>query len=77
MLARFCQPNQVMRYASAHGDIWHYCYKERRVWGTLMDIAFNRRGVVPAMVSGSGVLAASVGFSPPFRHSSLVSEIRL
>jgi hypothetical protein len=45
------RPMQVRHYASVDGDVWAYRYKEQQVWDSVMDVQFNRDGVVTAMVN--------------------------
>lgn len=46
------RPMQRRRYASVDGDVWAYRYKEQQVWDSVMDVEFNRAGVVQALVNG-------------------------
>jgi hypothetical protein len=46
------RPSQQVRYYSVDGDVWQYRYKESDVWNSLMDVQFDRNGVVQALVNG-------------------------
>jgi hypothetical protein len=46
------RPSKQVRYFSVDGDVWQYRYKENDVWNSLMDVQFDRNGVVQALVNG-------------------------
>ena len=46
------RPAKQVRYYSVDGDVWQYRYKESDVWNSLMDVQFDRNGVVQALVNG-------------------------
>ncbi len=39
-------PAEVMRSRLDEGEIWSYRYKDQGVWDSMMNVDFNRRGVV-------------------------------
>lgn len=46
------RPSKQVRYFSVDGDVWQYRYKENDVWNSVMDVQFDRNGVVQALVNG-------------------------
>lgn len=46
------RPSKQVRYYSVDGDVWQYRYKESDVWNSVMDVQFDRNGVVQALVNG-------------------------
>lgn len=46
------RPSRQVHYYSVDGDVWQYRYKENDVWNSLMDVQFDRNGVVQALVNG-------------------------
>ena len=46
------RPSKQVRYYSVDGDVWQYRYKENDVWNSVMDVQFDRDGVVRALVNG-------------------------
>jgi hypothetical protein len=50
ILRHFGRPAEVARDRVEDGEVWSYRYKEKGVWNSLMNVYFNRRGVVLRMV---------------------------
>jgi hypothetical protein len=46
VLRHFGRPAEIVRSRLDEGEIWSYRYKEQGVWDSLMNVDFNRRGVV-------------------------------
>jgi hypothetical protein len=49
ILRHFGRPAEVARDRVNDGDVWSYRYKEKGVWNSLMNVYFNRRGIVLRM----------------------------
>jgi hypothetical protein len=46
VLRRFGKPAEVVQSRLEEGEIWSYRYKEKGVWNSQMNVAFNARGAV-------------------------------
>jgi len=49
ILRHFGRPAEVSRDRVNDDEVWSYRYKEKGVWSSLMNVYFNRRGIVLRM----------------------------
>ena len=49
VLRHFGRPAQASRAGVGDDEVWSYRYKEQGVWDSLMNVYFNRRGIVVRM----------------------------
>jgi len=49
ILRHFGRPAEVSRDRASDDEVWSYRYKDRGVWNSLMNVHFNRRGIVRSM----------------------------
>jgi hypothetical protein len=49
ILRHFGRPAEVSHDRANDDEVWSYRYKERGVWNSLMNVHFNRRGIVRSM----------------------------
>ena len=49
ILRHFGRPAEVSRERGSGDEVWSYRYKEKGVWNSMMNVYFNRRGIVRRM----------------------------
>jgi len=49
ILRNFGRPAEVSRDRVNDDEVWSYRYKEKGVWNSMMNVYFNRRGIVRRM----------------------------
>jgi hypothetical protein len=52
ILRMFGRPAEVSRVAFHDYEVWTYRYKESGVWNSVMNVHFDRNGVVQQMLNG-------------------------
>jgi hypothetical protein len=52
VLRNFGRPAEISRVAFHDYEVWSYRYKEAGVWNSMMNIHFDRQGVVRQMLNG-------------------------
>jgi hypothetical protein len=56
ILRNFGRPAEVSRDRVNDDEVWSYRYKEKGVWNSMMNVYFNRRGIVRKMMNSADPL---------------------
>jgi hypothetical protein len=64
ILRHFGRPFEVWRDRVTDDEVWSYRYKEKGVWNSLMNVHFNRRGIVRRMVNSGDPLLDERFYAP-------------